>query len=60
MIVIDLPYNSKVGKRGRVERAGSGGREDGKQRTVQRKLSLRGELLGQGMSSWELCHRNTG
>lgn len=59
MIVINLPYNSKVGKGGRVERAGSGGREDGKQRTIPRKLSLRGALLGQGMSSWESCHGNT-
>ena len=59
-MVINLPYNSKVGKGGRVERAGSGGREDGKQRTIQRKLSLRGVLLGQGMSSWEPCHGNTG
>lgn len=60
MIITNLPYNSKVGKGGRVERAGSGGREDDKQRTVQRKLSLRGVLLSQGMSSWELCHGNTG
>ena len=59
MIVINLPYNSKVGKGGRVERAGSGDREDGKQRTIPRKLSLRGALLGQGMSSWESCHGNT-
>jgi len=36
MIVINLPYNSKVGKGGRVERAGSGGREDGKQNNSEK------------------------